>query len=52
MPIEPQPLPPELPGPGEDIPPGEITAPTDPPPAGTSTSFPWNDSYHAASPIL
>jgi hypothetical protein len=30
MAIEPQPLPPELPGPGEDIPPAEVPTPTDP----------------------
>lgn len=32
MAIEPQPLPPELPGPGDDIPPAEVPTPTDPPP--------------------
>jgi hypothetical protein len=32
MAIEPQPLPPELPGPGEDIPPSEVPVPTDPSP--------------------
>lgn len=30
MAIEPQPLPPELPGPGQDIPPAEVPTPTDP----------------------
>ena len=32
MGLEPQPLPPELPGPGDDLPPGETPAPTDPTP--------------------
>lgn len=33
MAIEPQqPLPPELPGPGQDIPPAEVPPPTDPVP--------------------
>ena len=34
MAIEPQPLQPELPGPGQDIPPAEVPIPTDPSPAG------------------
>jgi hypothetical protein len=33
MAIEPQPLPPELPGPGGDIPPPEVPVPSDPVPA-------------------
>jgi hypothetical protein len=32
MAIEPTPIPPELPGPGQDIPPQEIPTPTDPMP--------------------
>jgi hypothetical protein len=32
MAIEPQPLPPELPGPGDDVPPSEVPVPTDPVP--------------------
>ncbi|HQT79406.1 MAG TPA: hypothetical protein PLD10_20370 [Rhodopila sp.] len=32
MVIEPQPLPPELPGPGDDRPPAEVPTPTDPVP--------------------
>ncbi|HEX3573263.1 MAG TPA: hypothetical protein VHU42_01575 [Rhodopila sp.] len=33
MAIEPQPLPPELPGPGQDTPPPEVPSPTDPIPS-------------------
>ena len=32
MGLEPQPLPPKLPGPGDDLPPGETPAPTAPTP--------------------
>jgi hypothetical protein len=32
MAVEPQPLPPELPGPGGDLPPSEVPLPSDPPP--------------------
>jgi hypothetical protein len=34
MAIEPQPLPPELPGPGDDFPAPEVPVPTDPEPPG------------------
>lgn len=36
MAIEPQPLPPELPGPGQDSPPSEVPMPTDPMPGPTT----------------
>lgn len=37
MGLEPQPLPPELPGPGEDLP-GEVPVPTDPAPDAPDTT--------------
>jgi len=41
MAIEPQPLPPELPGPGDDLPPAEMpTTPSDPAPIPTSPPLP------------